>query len=116
MLRKKNGIDRSSFGLESKMSQLSKILELDDLKSTQPAYLESIFSLANGHVGVRASNPINPSEDAGTIVNGFYEKSNIHYGEKAYGYAEKIKQSLNYQIYVGSIFTMRIRIDLIDLN
>ncbi|CAJ2233629.1 glycoside hydrolase family 65 protein [Companilactobacillus paralimentarius] len=71
------------------MSQLSKILELDDLKSTQPAYLESIFSLANGHVGVRASNPINPSEDAGTIVNGFYEKSNIHYGEKAYGYAEK---------------------------
>lgn len=83
------GFVRSPFGLESKMTQLSKTLELDDLKSTQPAYLESIFSLANGHVGVRASDPINPSEDAGTVVNGFYEESDIHYGEKAYGYADK---------------------------
>lgn len=71
------------------MTQLSKVLKLDDLNSTQPEYLESIFSLANGHVGIRASDPINPSEDAGTIVNGFYEESEIHYGEKAYGYAEK---------------------------
>lgn len=71
------------------MTQLSKTLELNNLKSTQPEYLESIFSLANGHVGVRASNPIVSSEDAGTVVNGFYEESNIIYGEKAYGYAEK---------------------------
>lgn len=55
------------------MTQLSKTLELNNLKSTQPEYLESIFSLANGHVGVRASNPIVSSEDAGTVVNGFYE-------------------------------------------
>ncbi|GEO57105.1 glycoside hydrolase family 65 protein [Companilactobacillus bobalius] len=71
------------------MIKLSKILKLDDLKSTQPEYLESIFSIANGHVGIRASDPISPSGNAGTIVNGFYEESNIIYGEKAYGYAEK---------------------------
>ncbi|KAE9562326.1 hypothetical protein ATN91_06175 [Companilactobacillus kimchii] len=69
--------------------KLSKMLRLDDLKSTQPEYLESIFSIANGHLGIRASDPISPSDNAGTIVNGFYEESNIIYGEKAYGYAEK---------------------------
>lgn len=71
------------------MIKLSKMLRLDDLKSTQPEYLESIFSIANGHLGIRASDPISPSDNAGTIVNGFYEESNIIYGEKAYGYAEK---------------------------
>lgn len=69
--------------------QSSKILKLNDLKSTQPEYLESIFSIANGHMGIRASDPINPSDSAGTVVNGFYEESDITYGEKAYGYAEK---------------------------
>ncbi|HIY93769.1 MAG TPA: glycoside hydrolase family 65 protein, partial [Candidatus Companilactobacillus pullicola] len=69
--------------------QSSKILKLNDLKSTQPEYLESIFSIANGHMGIRASDPISPSDSAGTVVNGFYEESDITYGEKAYGYAEK---------------------------
>ena len=66
----------------------TKIISIKDLKSTDPSYLETIFSLANGHFGVRASNPTTDSKTAGTIVNGFYETSEIVYGEKAYGYAK----------------------------
>lgn len=66
----------------------SKIITNQDLKSNEPSYLETIFSLANGHFGVRASNPIEKSETSGTVVNGFFETSEIVYGEKAYGYAK----------------------------
>lgn len=64
-----------------------KVISKSDLNSNDSAYLETIFSIANGHFGVRASNPVEHSTTAGTIVNGFYETSPINYGEKAYGYA-----------------------------
>lgn len=71
-----------------KVLENSKIITNQDLKSNEPSYLETIFSLANGHFGVRASNPIEKSETSGTVVNGFFETSEIVYGEKAYGYAK----------------------------
>ena len=64
-----------------------------------PAYAprnETIFSLANGHLGLRG----NLEEDAGnvahgTYVNGFYEEAPIAYGEVAYGYARNHQVLLN---------------------
>ncbi|PMD69859.1 glycoside hydrolase family 65 protein [Companilactobacillus nuruki] len=67
---------------------MSNSISLNDLKSRDPSYLETIFSLANGHFGIRASDPIIGSDTAGTVVNGFYEISKIIYGEKAFGYAD----------------------------
>lgn len=71
------------------MKNNTNSISIHDLKSNEPSYLETIFSLANGHFGIRASNPITNSATAGTIVNGFYETSDITYGEVAYGYAKK---------------------------
>ena len=57
---------------------------------------ETIFSLANGHLGMRG----NLEEEAGnvvhgTYVNGFYEEAPIAYGEAAYGYARNHQVLLN---------------------
>jgi len=77
------------------MNNDAKILSVDELKSKVPSYLETIFSIANGHFGVRASDPVVKSDTAGTIVNGFYEISEINYGEKAYGYAKNNQTIIN---------------------
>ena len=57
---------------------------------------ETIFSLANGHLGLRG----NLDEDAGnvahgTYVNGFFEEAPISYGEVGYGYARNHQVLLN---------------------
>ena len=69
---------------------------------------ETIFALANGHLGLRG----NLEEQAGnvvhgTYVNGFYEESPIVYGEVAHGFARNHQVMLNVvdgqriQLYVG---------------
>ena len=69
---------------------------------------ETIFSLGNGHLGLRG----NLEEDAGnvahgTYVNGFFEEAPIAYGETAYGYARNHQVLLNVadgkriQLFVG---------------
>ena len=57
---------------------------------------ETIFSLANGHLGLRG----NLDEDAGnvvhgTYVNGFYEETPITYSEAGYGFAHNHQVLLN---------------------
>lgn len=57
---------------------------------------ETIFSLGNGHLGLRG----NLEEEAGnvahgTYVNGFFEEAPIAYGEVAYGYARNHQVLLN---------------------
>ena len=64
-----------------------------------PAYAsrnETIFSLANGHLGLRG----NLEEEAGNIghgtyVNGYYEEAPIAYGEIAHAYAKNHQVLLN---------------------
>jgi len=70
------------------MNNDTRIFSINEVKFHEPSYLETIFSLANGHFGIRASNPVTNSSTSGTIVNGFFETSEISYGEKAYGYAK----------------------------
>ncbi len=79
---------------EQFMTSLTK-LQLTDLNNRRTPYLETIFSLANGHFGIRASNPIEPSFTAGTLVNGFFESNPITYGESAYGYAKNHQTIVN---------------------
>jgi len=62
-------------------------LTLHDVADHQPEYLETIFSLANGHFGVRANDPITGNPITGTLINGFYETAPITYGEAGIGYA-----------------------------
>ncbi|HSW42576.1 MAG TPA: beta-phosphoglucomutase [Patescibacteria group bacterium] len=57
---------------------------------------ETIFSLGNGHLGLRG----NLDEEAGnvahgTYVNGFFEEAPITYGETAHGYAKNHQVLLN---------------------
>ncbi|GAB6092569.1 glycoside hydrolase family 65 protein [Furfurilactobacillus curtus] len=68
-------------------------LHLQDLSDHNPAFLETIYALANGHLGVRASDPLQGNSHAvtgmpGLFVNGFYDLSQISYGEKYAGYPE----------------------------
>lgn len=77
------------------MNNNAKILSNHELQSQVPSYLETIFSLANGHFGVRGSNPLQESSTSGTVVNGFYEISPIHYGESAFGYAKNNQTIVN---------------------
>ncbi|HEX2421238.1 MAG TPA: glycosyl hydrolase family 65 protein [Acidimicrobiia bacterium] len=52
------------------------------------AVLESIFSLSNGFLGVRASFEQGPpAHQPGSLINGFHEVWLITYAEPAYGYA-----------------------------
>ena len=76
--------------------------------SSQAARNATIFSLANGHLGLRGD----AEEDSaaamrGTYINGFYEEAPIEYGEVAHGYAKNHQTMLNVadgkrmQLYVG---------------
>lgn len=57
---------------------------------------ETLLSLANGYLGLRGNlDEVDPFEEAGTYVNGFYETRPIQYGERAYGYAENDQTMLN---------------------
>jgi len=60
---------------------------------------ETIFSVANGHFGIRGTIEEGYSDviknSRGTFMNGFYESVPIKYGESAYGYAQNNQIMLN---------------------
>jgi alpha,alpha-trehalose phosphorylase len=59
-------------------------LQLDEL-----AQRESVFALANGHIGLRGNlDEGEPFGLPGTYLAGFYEVRPLPYGESAYGYPE----------------------------
>lgn len=72
------------------MSDAQYELTLADVKHHDRAYLETIFSLGNGQIGIRAGLPTNDSQKhhPGMLINGFYGTTPIEYGEKAVGYAD----------------------------
>ena len=60
------------------------------------ASAESIFALANGHLGLRGNvEEIGGVAIRGTYVNGFHESAPIVYGEGAHGYARNHQVMLN---------------------
>jgi alpha,alpha-trehalose phosphorylase len=51
--------------------------------------LESLFSLGNGHLGLRGNyDEGEPRFLSGTYLSGFYESYPLEYGERGYGFAE----------------------------
>src|SRR6056297_615625 len=68
----------------------------DRLVPEEMADHESIFTLANGYLGIRGTmEEMNFAWCRGTYLNGFYESRPIVYGEKAYGYPEHSQTILN---------------------
>jgi alpha,alpha-trehalose phosphorylase len=59
-------------------------LDLGELEQT-----ESVFALANGHIGLRANlDEGEPAGLPGTYLNGFFESRPLPYAEGGYGYPE----------------------------
>jgi alpha,alpha-trehalose phosphorylase len=57
---------------------------------------ESIFALANGHLGLRGNlDEGEPRALGGTYLNGFYASHPLSYGERGYGYAEDGQRVVN---------------------
>lgn len=53
------------------------------------AQMETLFSTANGYLGMRGTcEEGDPVWQNSTLINGFYETSQIEYAEAAYGYAK----------------------------
>jgi alpha,alpha-trehalose phosphorylase len=68
-------------------------------KRFAPRFLEqseTIFTLANGYMGIRGSfEEARPAFQNGTFINGFHETTPIVYAETAYGFAETAQTMLN---------------------
>src|ERR1044072_5564762 len=57
---------------------------------------ESVFALANGHIGLRANlDEGEPYEVPGTYLNSFYELRPLPYAEAGYGYPESGQTVVN---------------------
>jgi alpha,alpha-trehalose phosphorylase len=66
-------------------------LDLDVLAQT-----ESVFALANGHLGLRGNlDEGEPRASSGTYLNGFFESHPITYAERAYGFPEAGQTMVN---------------------
>jgi alpha,alpha-trehalose phosphorylase len=72
------------------------------------ALRESLFMVGNGHIGIRGSEEERRhAAFQGTLVNGFFEKRPISYGEWAYGYAKDHETILN----VADIASIELEVD-----
>lgn len=69
------------------------LLTADELSHQKMEYLETLFALGNGQIGVRAGHPLKVNQlypgNPGAFVNGFFDSEPIQYGEWAYGYAKE---------------------------
>jgi len=60
------------------------------------AQSESVFALANGHIGLRGNlDEGEPNGLPGTYLNGFYEARSLPYAEAGYGYPEAGQKVVN---------------------
>ncbi|HEY8582886.1 MAG TPA: glycosyl hydrolase family 65 protein [Capillimicrobium sp.] len=60
-----------------------------ELKPELLAQTESVFALANGHLGLRGNlDEGEPRGLSGTYLNGLYESYPLEYGERGFGFAE----------------------------
>jgi len=75
---------------------MCRFIEQTSYEPEKAALRESLFMVGNGHFGIRGSDEERVhSQFRGTFVNGFFEKSPIHYGEWAFGYAQHHETILN---------------------
>lgn len=68
-------------------------IHLQKLSPQDEKNFETIYTLGNGHFGIRASNPLQGNNShfngqPGMFVNGFYDLTELSYGENYSGYAQ----------------------------
>ncbi|WP_203650789.1 glycoside hydrolase family 65 protein [Secundilactobacillus yichangensis] len=68
-------------------------IHLQKLPPQDEKTFETIYTLGNGHFGIRASNPLQGNNShfngqPGMFVNGFYDLTELSYGENYSGYAQ----------------------------
>jgi alpha,alpha-trehalose phosphorylase len=79
------------------------------------AQVESVFSLGNGHIGVRGNlDEGEPHGLPGTYLNGFYEARPLPYAEAGYGYPEAGQTVVN--VTNGKIIRLLVDDELFDLR
>src|SRR4029450_5228021 len=85
-------------------------LDLEALAKT-----ESLFALANGHIGLRANlDEGEPFGLPGTYLNSFYERRPLPHAEAAYGYPESGQTLVN--ITNGKIIRLLVDDEPFDLR
>jgi len=85
-------------------------LNLDRLVQT-----ESVFTLSNGHIGVRGNlDEGEPHGLPGTYLNGFYEARPLPYAEAGYGFPEAGQTVVN--VVNGKIIRLLVDDELFDLR
>lgn len=85
-------------------------LDLDDLSQT-----ESVFALANGHLGLRGTlDEGEPTGLGGTYLNGFHERRPLPHAESAYGQPEVGETTVN--VTDGKIIRLLVDDELFDVR
>ncbi len=76
---------------------------------------ESVFALANGHIGMRGSfDEGEPVVVPGTYLNGFFEERPLPYAEAGYGYPEQGQTVVN--VTDGKLIRLLVKDSPLDLN
>jgi alpha,alpha-trehalose phosphorylase len=76
---------------------------------------ESVFALANGHIGMRGSfEEGEPVVVPGTYLNGFFEERPMPYAEAGYGFPEQGQTVVN--VTDGKLIRLLVRDSPLDLN
>jgi alpha,alpha-trehalose phosphorylase len=79
------------------------------------AQTESVFTLANGHIGVRGNlDEGEPHGLPGTYLNSFYESRPLPYGEAGYGYPEAGQTIVN--VTNGKVIRLLVDDELLDVR
>jgi alpha,alpha-trehalose phosphorylase len=85
-------------------------LDLDHLGRS-----ESIFALANGHLGLRGNlDEGEPRAMSGTYLNGFFESYPLEYGERGFGFAEDGQAVVN--VTDGKIIRLLVEDEPLDVH
>jgi alpha,alpha-trehalose phosphorylase len=85
-------------------------VDRDSLRRT-----ESLFALANGHLGLRGNlDEGEPRIAGGTFLNGFYESFPLEYGERGFGFAEDGQTVVN--VPDGKIIRLLVENEPVDIE
>ena len=76
---------------------------------------ESVFALANGHIGMRGSfDEGEPVVVPGTYLNGFFEERPLPYAEAGYGFPEQGQTVVN--VTDGKLIRLLVKDSPLDLD
>jgi len=102
-------IDHPAFSVEP------WVLRETELRLDLLAQSESLFALANGHIGLRGNlDEGEPAGLAGTYLNGFHEVRPLPYAESAYGNPEAGETVLN--VTDGKLIRLMVDDELFDMR